>query len=139
MGAALQGLWDRINEYTMLNISHSLLISQVHCSAFPIFNCSMQFHFSVTQRELTAIMVNTSLWHKLPVHQVAEIFPQKQSSTTGIYASPTLESNLVFGWSWGEDRDVICEVCTTLSKENKIWDERPAAELPKWQCASYTG
>ena len=99
----------------------------------------MQFHFSVTQRELTAIMVNTSLWHKLPVHQVAEIFPQKQSSTTGIYASPTLESNLVFGWSWGEDRDVICEVCTTLSKENKIWDERPAAELPKWQCASYTG
>ena len=110
------------------NISHPLLISQAHCSAIPMLNCSMQFHFSVTQRELNAITVNSSLWHRLPVHQGTEIFLPKQSSTTGIYVSPTLESNLVSGWSWGGDRgsqDVICEVCTTHIKENKILDERP--------------
>lgn len=83
---------DRVNEYMALNRSRSLLISQVYCSAIPMLNCSMQLHFIVTQRELSVIKVNASLWHRLPAHQDSELFLPKHISTTGIYGSPTLET-----------------------------------------------
>lgn len=128
-------LWDRINECMTQNISHPLLISQAHCSAIPCLTVPCSF-ISLWLRELNAITVNSSLWHRLPAHQGTESSSQKQSSTTGdlCVPSPGVKPCLwmVLGRETGGSRDVICEVCTTfLAKRTRSWMRD---QLPKLQC-----
>lgn len=104
-----------------LNRSRSLLISQVYCSAIPMLNCSMQLHFIVTQRELSVIKVNASLWHRLPAHQDSELFLPKHISTTGIYGSPTLETKTLSFDGLREETE-----CYEMSSVKSAW------HLAKW-------